>query len=175
MDQRVVPGVVRIVEGHCAQHFAGGREGDFNRIVHPAAAEHLQIAAVRPTRKDPRGKPLAQRASLAVDKLVPMTPVAPVDAAARTEKTTVNAGRVARKAELGNQLFPQIGNAVAIGVFEPPDIGRAGHVQRAAAQGLSAIEGLTFQIQNGERMIVWPKRMAEAKYILPMPSWDERP
>lgn len=42
------------------------------------------------------------------------------------------------------------------------------------AQGLSTIEGLTFQIQNGQRVIVWPKRIAEAKYILPMPKWDER-
>jgi branched-chain amino acid transport system substrate-binding protein len=46
---------------------------------------------------------------------------------------------------------------------------------KADAQGLSIIEGLTFQIQNGQRVIVWPKQMAEAKYILPMPRWDERP
>ena len=42
------------------------------------------------------------------------------------------------------------------------------------AQGLSTIEGLTFQIQNGKRMIVWPKHIAEAKYILPMPRSEER-
>lgn len=42
------------------------------------------------------------------------------------------------------------------------------------AQGLSTIEGLTFQIQNGKRVIVWPKHLAEAKYILPMPRWEER-
>ena len=42
------------------------------------------------------------------------------------------------------------------------------------AQGLSTIEGLTFQIQNGKRMIVWPKHIAEATYILPMPRWEER-
>ena len=42
------------------------------------------------------------------------------------------------------------------------------------AQGLSTIEGLTFQIQKGQRVIVWPKQMAEAKYILPMPRGDER-
>jgi branched-chain amino acid transport system substrate-binding protein len=46
---------------------------------------------------------------------------------------------------------------------------------KADAQGLSRIEGLTFQIQNGKRVIVWPKDKAEAKYILPMPRWDERP
>jgi branched-chain amino acid transport system substrate-binding protein len=45
---------------------------------------------------------------------------------------------------------------------------------KADGQGLSTIEGLTFQIQNGKRVIVWPKRAAEAKYILPMPRWDER-
>ncbi len=43
------------------------------------------------------------------------------------------------------------------------------------AQGLGTTEGLTIQIQNGKRVIVWPKHMAEAKYILPMPRWDERP
>lgn len=46
---------------------------------------------------------------------------------------------------------------------------------KADAQGLSTMEGLTFQIQNGKRVIVWPKHMAEAKYMLPMPRWDERP
>ena len=33
-------------------------------------------------------------------------------------------------------------------------------------QGLSNREGLTFQIQNGERMIVWPAHKAEAKFLL---------
>ncbi len=42
------------------------------------------------------------------------------------------------------------------------------------AQGLSTIEGLTFQIQNGKRMIVWPTHIAEAKYILPMLRSEER-
>jgi branched-chain amino acid transport system substrate-binding protein len=45
---------------------------------------------------------------------------------------------------------------------------------KADAQGLSARKGLTFQIQNGNRMIVWPKKMAEAEYILPMPQWAAR-
>lgn len=45
---------------------------------------------------------------------------------------------------------------------------------KADAQGLSPHQGLTFQIQNGKRVIVWPKKMAEAKYILPTPRWDER-
>jgi len=41
-------------------------------------------------------------------------------------------------------------------------------------QGLSNREGLTFQIQNGERVIVWPAHMAEARF-LPMPRWEDRP
>jgi len=45
---------------------------------------------------------------------------------------------------------------------------------KADTEGMSIIEGLTFQIQNGKRVIVWPKKTAEAKYILPMPRWDER-
>jgi branched-chain amino acid transport system substrate-binding protein len=41
-------------------------------------------------------------------------------------------------------------------------------------QGLSNREGLTFQIQNGERVIVWPAHKAEARF-LPMPRWEDRP
>ncbi|MEE9250257.1 MAG: hypothetical protein V3U93_03915, partial [Alphaproteobacteria bacterium] len=41
-------------------------------------------------------------------------------------------------------------------------------------QGYSNVEGVTFQIQNGERVIVWPAHQAEAK-VLPMPKWEERP
>jgi len=40
-------------------------------------------------------------------------------------------------------------------------------------QGLSNREGLTFQIQNGKRVIVWPAHMSEARF-LPMPKWEER-
>ena len=40
--------------------------------------------------------------------------------------------------------------------------------------GLSNREGLTFQIQNGERVIVWPAHMSEARF-LPMPKWEDRP
>ena len=44
---------------------------------------------------------------------------------------------------------------------------------KANEQGLSTIEGLTFQIQNGKRVIVWPATMAEARF-LPMPKWADR-
>ena len=40
-------------------------------------------------------------------------------------------------------------------------------------QGYSSIEGLTFQIQNGKRVIVWPATMSEAKFLL-MPKWEDR-
>jgi len=44
---------------------------------------------------------------------------------------------------------------------------------KANGQGLSSIEPITIQIQNGERVIVWPAHQAEAK-ILPMPKWEDR-
>ncbi len=44
---------------------------------------------------------------------------------------------------------------------------------KANEQGLSSIEPLTIQIQNGKRVIVWPAHMAEAKF-LPMPKWEDR-
>ncbi len=44
---------------------------------------------------------------------------------------------------------------------------------KANEQGMSSIDGLTFQIQNGKRVIVWPATMSEAKF-LPMPKWEDR-
>ncbi len=46
---------------------------------------------------------------------------------------------------------------------------------KANEQGLVTAPGagLTFQIQNGKRVIVWPATMAEAKF-LPMPKWADR-
>ncbi len=40
-------------------------------------------------------------------------------------------------------------------------------------RGFMSIDGLVIQIQNGERVIVWPKHLAEAK-VLPMPKWEDR-
>ena len=42
------------------------------------------------------------------------------------------------------------------------------------ASNLNEHEGLTFQILNGERKIVWPKKISEVPYKLPMPTWKER-
>ena len=38
---------------------------------------------------------------------------------------------------------------------------------------MSPIDGLTFQIQNSKRVIVWPATMAEGRF-LPVPKWEER-
>ena len=42
------------------------------------------------------------------------------------------------------------------------------------ANNLNTHEGLTFQILKGERKIVWPAKLAETKYKLPMPGWKSR-
>ena len=39
---------------------------------------------------------------------------------------------------------------------------------------LNQHEGLTFQILDGQRKIVWPKKISEVPYKLPMPKWSER-
>ena len=39
---------------------------------------------------------------------------------------------------------------------------------------LNSHEGLTFQILDGKRKIVWPAKLAEVKYKLPMPKWKTR-
>ena len=45
---------------------------------------------------------------------------------------------------------------------------------KANESGVSpSTEPLTFQIQRGERVIVWPEHAAEGKFI-PMPKWEDR-
>ena len=41
-------------------------------------------------------------------------------------------------------------------------------------KNLNDRDGLTFQILNGKRKIVWPKALAEIPYKLPMPRWQDR-
>ncbi|MGH7343501.1 MAG: amino acid ABC transporter substrate-binding protein [Candidatus Rokuibacteriota bacterium] len=42
------------------------------------------------------------------------------------------------------------------------------------AKGMNDHEGITFQILQGKRKIVWPEKWAEAKAELPMPEWSKR-
>jgi branched-chain amino acid transport system substrate-binding protein len=42
------------------------------------------------------------------------------------------------------------------------------------ARGMNAAEGLTFQIQKGQRRVVWPEKWAETKPELPVPEWSKR-
>ncbi len=44
---------------------------------------------------------------------------------------------------------------------------------KANERGMSPIDGVAFQIQNGKSVIVWPEHVAEARF-LPMPKWEER-
>ncbi len=45
---------------------------------------------------------------------------------------------------------------------------------KANERGISVpTDGVTFQIQNGKRLIMWPEYAAEAKF-LPMPKWEDR-
>jgi branched-chain amino acid transport system substrate-binding protein len=41
-------------------------------------------------------------------------------------------------------------------------------------KGMNEHEGLTFQILQGKRRIVWPEKWAETKAELPMPEWSKR-
>ena len=45
---------------------------------------------------------------------------------------------------------------------------------RVDARGMNAHEGLTFQILQGQRRVVWPDKWAEVKPELPMPEWSRR-
>lgn len=41
-------------------------------------------------------------------------------------------------------------------------------------RGMNSHEGLTFQILQGQRRVVWPEKWAETKAELPMPEWSKR-
>jgi branched-chain amino acid transport system substrate-binding protein len=42
------------------------------------------------------------------------------------------------------------------------------------AKGWNSHEGITFQILQGQRRVVWPEKWAETKAELPMPEWSKR-
>jgi branched-chain amino acid transport system substrate-binding protein len=42
------------------------------------------------------------------------------------------------------------------------------------ANGMNENEGLTFQILQGKRRVVFPEKWAEAKALLPVPEWNKR-
>ena len=44
---------------------------------------------------------------------------------------------------------------------------------KADKQGMSHMQPLAIQIQNGKHVVVWPPHKSEAKF-LPMPKWEER-
>ncbi len=44
---------------------------------------------------------------------------------------------------------------------------------KANEQGMSHMEPLAIQIQNGKHVLVWPEHVAEATFI-PMPKWEDR-
>jgi hypothetical protein len=39
---------------------------------------------------------------------------------------------------------------------------------------MNSQEGMTFQILQGKRRIVWPEKFAESKAELPTPEWSKR-
>jgi branched-chain amino acid transport system substrate-binding protein len=41
-------------------------------------------------------------------------------------------------------------------------------------KGMNDHEGLTFQILDGQRRVVYPEKWAETKAKLPMPEWNKR-
>jgi branched-chain amino acid transport system substrate-binding protein len=42
------------------------------------------------------------------------------------------------------------------------------------AKGMNDHEGITFQILEGERRVVYPEKWAQTKARLPMPEWGKR-
>ena len=46
-------------------------------------------------------------------------------------------------------------------------------VYKANKLGMSLIENIVFQIQNGKRLLVWPEPVAQTK-VLSMPKWKDR-
>src|SRR4051812_44593921 len=114
--ERVVTRFIRVVKRHRANRVTFGREGDFDRIVHPSAAKHFHVAAVWATAKHARGQALAGGLARGVLEFMAVPPIAPGNSAGGRYKATVNVGSIADEPKLVDQLFALVGYAIAVGV-----------------------------------------------------------
>src|SRR5262249_46693587 len=114
---------------HRGERLALRREGDLDRIIYAARAEHLHVGSVGTDAKDPRRLSLEDPAFLASDGKRALA-VGPVDAAIGTEKRAVDVAAIAAEIEPGDELLAPRGPSLAIGFFQTPQTGRGGRVQR---------------------------------------------
>src|SRR6516225_12399749 len=120
MDKRVDPGRSGLEDIHGRQRFALRREGDLDRIVHAAAADDFDLAAIGSAAED-AGRLALEDAAVRPNDLVAMPAVGPVEPTVRSQEGTVNVGRVADEAEFRDQLPPLVGFALAGRILQPPE------------------------------------------------------
>ena len=117
------------------QHVARIGEVDFDGIVHAAAAVNLRVRSVGPTREDVRSFTLTGDVAVVVFELVPVITVGPIQPTIGAKKAAMNAGRVAVVAELVDDDFALVGDAVVVGVGQSPNVRWRGDVQRSVVPG----------------------------------------
>ncbi len=142
---RLVPGIVASLDGvdnavvarrKVVQDIDGdewlafGGEGDFDRVVHAAAANDLDVAAIGFAAKDASRLALRDTA-VRLANLVAMSSVAPVDASIGAEKGSMHVGGVTDEVELADQLDALVGDADILGIAHLPDMRGSRHVERA--------------------------------------------
>ena len=108
---------------------AGGGENAIDRIVHAARHDRLDAASIRPAAENVRGFSLE---NLVVGERVGLLgecALAPVNPAIRSQVRPVQIIGAASEGFARKPFHPLISHAIAVGVRQFPDTGRAAHVQ----------------------------------------------
>src|SRR5262249_39779683 len=116
-------------EIHGGERLALRREGDLDRVIHAARAEHLHVFPVGSDAEDACCLSFEDSAFLARNDKRALA-VGPVDPAIGPEKRAVNITAVAAKIELPDKLLALRDPAFALGFCQAPQTGRGGRVER---------------------------------------------
>ena len=126
-----VTGLAEVNERAGEDGFAFRREGDFNRVVHAAGHDEVQVRAIGPRTINVRRAVVDLAAIAKGVRLLSEGAFRPVEVAVRAEVRTVDVIRAARERAALEPLLAFVGNAVTVGVGKLPDARRASDINRA--------------------------------------------
>ena len=130
VNQRIAAPQLRMLQERRRQYpFAGGRERDVDRIVHPAGHDRLDRGVAGTPAKDVRRSCDERRSARSFVGLLGERAFGPVDPAVRTEVGPVEIVRTVGQRFSLKPLFASIGHAVSIGIRQFPDARRRGDIQ----------------------------------------------
>ena len=130
VNQGIAAAHLRMLQERRRQHpFAGGRERDVDRIVHPAGHHRLDHGVAGTPAKDVRSACHQRRLARAFVGLLGERAFGPIDPAVGTEVGPVEVVRAVGQRLSLKPLFASIGHAVSIGIRQFPDARRRRDIQ----------------------------------------------